>query len=651
MCGICGILQADPTQGVDGELLKRMTRVLGHRGPDDDGLVFFDRRRRRPYVDTVPSDSEVAASVGLGHRRLQIIDIESGRQPMSNETGDIWIVFNGEIYNFKELRRHCEGGGHHFKTESDTEVILHLYEMYGTECLKHLEGMFAFGLFDGRDGTMLLARDRLGQKPLYYSADDRRLLFASELKSMLQDPTLPRNVDTQSLHDYLTFLSVPTPRTIFEGVSKLEAGHFVIWRDGKIRKQAYWQLSTAPSTTHNQSNPDQLLDHLRRSVRQRLISDVPLGAFLSGGVDSSAVVALMAEVSDEPVKTFSVGFQGRQHYDESPYAEAVARHLGAEHHNLTVRPDILNDLSSLVYHWDEPFAVSSAIPLYYLSKLAREHVSVVLTGDGADEQLAGYTRYWWDRSADKLSSMPQAVWRVAERVSAVLPSSAASATGNQVRRVNKFFQSMLMDPDSRYLRYFTFFSEAEKADLYSDEYRAELKLDASPDVVSRHYNGLTGGRLDRRLHGDIKTTLMDEMLTKVDKMSMAVGLEARAPFMDHTLVEFIARLPESAKLDGRLGKAALKRSLAGIIPSQHVYRKKHGFEVPIDEWLRTELLDFTMDLLSAERIRRRGIFSHTYVARLLQTHMSGYRNVGHKIWILLMFELWCVRFLDASERS
>jgi len=633
MCGICGISEFNGGKPVDYTTIESMCRAIKHRGPNDEGMFVDDH-------------------IGLGMTRLKIIDLETGHQPIFNEDKTICIVFNGEIYNYKELRNLLSKKNHRFSTQSDTEVIVHLYEEYGYDCLHKLSGMFAFAIWDKRTRKLFIARDRLGEKPLIYYHDKERFIFGSEMKSILECEGIDRKIDLEALYHYLTFMSIPAPYTIFEGIRKLLPGHYIICDPERgVTVRRYWDVSfeEQKEETREDHYVDKLRHLLRESVRERLISDVPLGAFLSGGLDSSSVVALMSQLSNGPVKTFSIGFEGPSYYNELEYSRLVAKQFGTEHHELMVRPDIVNILPKLVWHWDEPFAISSAIPIYYLARMAKEHVTVALTGDGGDELFAGYSRYLWDREAEVWSRIPRGMLKALSTGLGLLNPSVSNRGSNLVRRLKKYTHSLTLDRDSRYVFYMSRFKDTEKSNILSPDLNAEFQKRSvsSESILANYYRQFDGkDNLDRRLYGDIKASLADEMLTKVDKMTMAVGLEARPPLLAHELVEFTAATPSEYKLNGRTRKYILKEAMKSIVPDTIMYRRKHGFEVPLDEWIRDELRDFTRDLLSEANIKRRGMFDHNYVNKMLDLHDNSVGNFGHHIWILLVFELWCRAFID-----
>lgn len=632
MCGICGVFNFDGAP-VDAASLDAMRDTLVHRGPDEAGA----------WID---------AGVGLGTRRLSIIDLAHGQQPIWNEDRTIAVVFNGEIYNYPELRERLTGRGHRLRTQSDTEVIVHLYEDHGAACLAHLDGMFAFALWDARQQEMLLARDRLGEKPLVYFADDRRLVFASELKA-LAAAGVPREIDLEAAYHYFTLMSVPAPLTIFRQVRKLRPGHYLTCdRRGTLSVREYWDVAnwTPASGKREPERLAELGDRLERSVRQRLISDVPLGALLSGGIDSSLMVALMSRLSSAPVKTFSVGFDDEGGANELPYARQVARHFGTDHHEIVVRPDVADLLPKLVWFWDEPFAVSSAVPTYLVSTFAREHVKVVITGDGGDEVFAGYPRYKWDRWADRAGGLGAMIGRRAEPVLGPL----ASRRRPSLRRMGRFLRSLTMAPDARYTYYVSKVDAREKRALFTPDLLAEfdrrgLRDSAVLDAAYRAFHG--SDRLSRRLYGDLKTSLADEMLAKVDCMSMAASLEARPPLLDHHLVEFAATLPSSDKLRGGVSKFLLRRAAGGLLPAEILRRPKHGFEVPVGAWLRGGLKSFGEDVLFSARASSRGFWRPDAVRELWVRHQSGESGLGDRLWVLLNWELWCQVVSDTPTPS
>jgi asparagine synthase (glutamine-hydrolysing) len=629
MCGIAGIVNARgalPDPGV----LRRMCDRLAHRGPDEEG--YFR-----------------AIGVGLGVRRLRVIDPEGGHQPISNERGSVWVVHNGEIYNYRELRRELEALGHRFATESDTEVIVHAYEQYGVESLARLRGMFAFALWDEERRQLLLARDRVGEKPLVYAHVGGELIFASELEALLEHPAISREIDWQAVHAYLALSYVPAPRTAFRAIRKLEPGHRLLWRAGEIAIAPYWTLTFSPKLSLSEEEAAaEWLARARQAVRLCLRSDVPVGAFLSGGLDSSAVVALMSEVHPDRVKTFTLGFDDAE-YDEREHARRVARHLGTEHQELVLRPDGTDVLPTLVRRYGEPFADSSALPTYYLAKFARATVTVVLTGDGGDEGLAGYDRYramlWAER-------WPSAFWAVVGRAfagsrRAALPPVGRRLSDRRLReRIERFLLAAPLPPPTRYARWMSACPADLRRELCSEAFLA-LTAEHSPErLVERHVEETRGTLLDALLRTDTLLYLPNDLLVKMDIATMAHGLEARAPLLDHELVQWQARLPDAYKLRRGRGKYLLRRALRGLLPPETLARRKQGFGVPLGRWLRRELRDLVRELLLSERALARGLFRPETVRALVHAHLDGRANVSTPLWTLLMLELWFREFID-----
>ena len=628
MCGIAGRFNFDPLRPIDRGVLTAMTDAVAHRGPDAAGY-------------------HVAPGIGLGHRRLSIIDLSTGDQPLANEDGTVWTVFNGEIYNFADVRADLVARGHRFRTSSDTEIIVHGYEEWGDRAVERFRGMFAFAVWDARRRRLLLARDRVGVKPLYYAdLPGRGIVFGSELKSLLEDPDVPREWRPEAIDAYLTLLYVPAPGTIYQGIQKLEPGHVLVAQDGAIRTSRYWDLNfTGDGDPAREDEYLERLDALlAESVALRQIADVPLGAFLSGGIDSSAVAAYMVQTSAQPPKTISVGFD-HAGYDELGHARRVAEHLGCEFHPRTVTPDIVSLLPTLAWHFDEPFADSSAVPTYYVSKAARELVTVALSGDGGDELWAGYTRHrveqWEQRARTALGPARAA----AGALGRALPLSVKGA---------RALRHLGAAPDQAYaLKHaYGMFEPDAKTRLYSGDFAASVR-GADPfarfrDVYARCQST---DPVDRGLYVDVHTYMVDDILTKVDRMSMAVSLEAREPLLDHRLLEFAATVPASLKIrDGR-GKYLLRKALRRRVPAEILERGKHGFEAPIGEWLRGPLAPMTDALLTDGRLRDRGIFDGREVARLWTEHRARRADHRHRLWQLIMLELWFRRFVDAAPAA
>jgi asparagine synthase (glutamine-hydrolysing) len=616
MCGIAGIFGIDG-QPVRQHELELMCNAMIARGPDDAGY----------FVD---------GQIGLGMRRLSIIDLAGGHQPVANEDGTIQVVLNGEIYNFRELRQRLEAKGHAFTTTSDTEVIVHAYEEYGTACVEHLRGMFGFALWDSVKQQLLVARDRAGIKPLYFGEFGGRLLFASELKSLLALGQIDRELNWSSVSHLFAFLTTPRDESIIKGVRKLEPGHLLIARPGLTPVvHRYWDLEFQPDyDTSEEQFVDQLRALLEESVKLCMISDVPLGAFLSGGIDSSAVVATMARLSDRPVKTFSIGFR-EQAYDESVHARQVAEAFGTEHHELILDPDISGFLEDLSWHLDEPLGDSSAIPTYMVSKLAAQHVKVVLSGDGGDELFAGYDRYIVERK-ERARRVPGVLRNLGGFIGSLMPD------GMKGRR---FLRHLALTGNHRYVDSMSMFGRDDQRLLFCEGIAAHmLKQDHWQDLS--HYMSRQENWLSRVQYLDFKHYLPLDILTKVDRMSMAHSIEARVPLLDHKLVEFAATIPPEMKLQGNSGKHIFKKALRGILPDQVLDRRKQGFAVPLGQWFRNEPRGFLHDLLLSDRSRARGIFNSDYIERMLAIHQRG-RAMDLELWTLISFELWCRRFLDS----
>lgn len=621
MCGIAGFV----TDGeADADLLHSMCDSIRHRGPDDEGY----------FID---------GGVGLGVRRLAIIDVKTGHQPIQNEDGTITVIFNGEIYNFPQLRSDLEAKGHRFATSTDTECIVHLYEEYADRCVEHMRGMFAFALWDARQQRLLLARDRVGKKPLYYRLTDRGIWFASELKALLQDPSLARELDLVALHHYLTFQYVPAPWSIYKGVRKLPPGHTASYRAPKFALDRYWRLKFADKLVLSEDEAaEQLKDRILDATRSRLISERPLGAFLSGGVDSSVVVAAMAETMSGPVKTFSVGFEDKN-FDERYYARLVAERFGTDHHELIVRPNVLDVLGKLVWHYDEPFADSSAIPSYYVAEAARKSVTVVLNGDGGDESFAGYDRYVANLMASKLR-IPGRLQPLIGRILKGLPDGRRP--GSFYRRAKRFSTVLLEGPETRYAHMMSYFANYQKQTLYSPEMsRAVGDIDSYGLLRQAFSESDAPDLVDATLDVDVNTYLPGDLLAKMDIATMANSLEARSPLLDHKVMEFAAALPSHMKIRGRSGKYILKKAARDWLPKEILTRRKMGFGVPLATWLRGDLRDLTHDSLTDSTARSRGYFEPSAVNKLLAQHEGGIDH-SPRIWALLWLELWHRTFID-----
>lgn len=630
MCGIAGFVSKDEHRDTSAanDVLDQMCRVIAHRGPDDQGTLVSDR-------------------IALGMRRLSIIDLAGGHQPMSGCDRATTIVFNGEIYNYRELQRELESRGHRFKTHSDTETIVHAYEEYGAGCVEHLRGMFAFAIWDARERELFIARDRVGKKPLYYTITPAgTLIFGSELKSLREHPEFRGDVSSEALDAYLTFGYVPDPLTIFREVHKLPPGHHLTFKDGRAKVEQYWDFPYENQQENPALSEDECLEELRtlldESVRIRMESEVPLGAFLSGGVDSSTVVGLMARHANQPVKTFSIGFH-EDSYNELKYARIAAQSFGTDHHEFIVTPDICEIVDELVWHFDEPFADSSAIPTYMVSKLARQHVTVALSGDGGDELFAGYTRYALDRRRSGFANLPRLVRQsVMQPLGRNLPHSAWG---------RNYLHNVALDPLDRYIEEVSVFTRLNKPALYTGDFRQQL---GTSEAAQRFRDYAAHSRatdpLDPILYLDSKTYLPGDILTKVDRMSMAVSLEARVPLLDHKLIEFVCtRIPASMKMKGLETKHIFKRAVRDLVPAAILDRPKQGFGIPIDRWINEQLRERVRGTLIEPRTRQRGFIEPRYVDLLLDEHERGRRDHATELWALFMLELWQRKFVDAPS--
>ena len=625
MCGIAGRVNFDPTRPVDPGVLTRMTDAVAHRGPDAAGYYR-------------------AAGVGLGHRRLSIIDLSTGDQPLANEDGTIQVIFNGEIYNFAEVRAELVAHGHRFRTGSDTEIIVHGYEQWGDRCVERFRGMFAFAVWDASRRRLLLARDRVGVKPLYYAElPGEGIVFGSEIKSLLADPEVPRDWRPEAIDQYLTLLYVPAPDTVYRGIRKLPPAHVLVAEGGRTRVSRYWDLTfTGDGDPAREDAYLEELDHLlAEAVKLRLVSDVPLGAFLSGGIDSSTVVAYMKEVSETAPVTISVGFDNDK-FDEVRHAESVARHLGCEFHALTANPRVEDLLPKLAWHFDEPFADSSAVPTYYVSKAARELVTVALSGDGGDELWAGYPWHTVEQWEQRARGTLGPARHLAGLLGQALPLSVKGA---------RSLRHLAANPDQAYALKHAYdgFAPGAKTRLYSRDFAGAIRHNDPFASLREAYGACASDDpLDRVMYADARTYMIDDVLTKVDRMSMAVSLEAREPLLDHKLLEFAARVPVGLKIrDGRR-KYLLRRVLERRVPRAILERGKQGFAAPIGDWLRGPLAGMTHELLNDGRLAGRGLFDSREVTRLWDDHRTGRAQHPHRLWQLIMLELWFRRFIDAA---
>lgn len=626
MCGITGFISKEknlPT-AERADLLDKMCKIITHRGPDEQGTIVKD-------------------AAALGMRRLSIIDLKSGQQPIFDCSGNLGIVFNGEIYNYQQLKKDLEARGHRFKTNSDTETIVHAYEEFGVDCVKYLRGMFAFAVYDFGNETLFIARDRVGKKPLFYAKTEKgNFVFGSELKTLIEHGEISKEIEFSALDSYLTFGYVPEEFCIFKNVHKLAPGHFLIYKNGEIRTEKYWDFEYS-GETENKSEAEYieiLREKLKEAVKIRLISEVPLGAFLSGGVDSSSIVAMMSQISDAPVKTFSIGFN-EDSFNELKFARVAAKHFNTEHHEFIVTPDLVEIVDELVWHFDEPFADSSALPTFMVSKMARDFVTVVLSGDGGDELFAGYTRYVTDKKRSGFQNLPKFVRRnVLQKISENLPHGAKG---------KNFLYNTSLDAVERYIDSISHFNNLNRNELYSADFRrnlngefgkgAKLYQEIADSVLSENAT-------DKLLYLDSKTYLPSDILTKVDRMTMAASLEARVPLLDHELIEFVQKIPPALKLKGTTTKYIFKKAMEGIVPNEILYREKQGFGVPIGEWINSQLRERIRETLLEKRTMSRGYFDEKYINVLLDEHSRKRRDHSHSLWILWMLELWHREFVD-----
>jgi len=630
MCGIAGFVEsrggANPLDLESGRaLVHRMCNAIRHRGPDDEGVW-------------------TAEGVGLGMRRLSIIDLATGHQPIHNEDGSVWIVFNGEIYNYRELRAELEASGHRFYTSTDTETIVHAYEQWGTNAIARLRGMFGLAIWNARERSLLVARDRIGIKPVHYASVGGRFYFGSEIKSLLEAPELPREIDLDALDHYLSFLYTPRDGSIFSHVRKLPPGHWLMWQDGCVAIDRYWQQPADES--YRGSEADAVRDLravLGDAVRSHLVSDVPLGAFLSGGIDSSTVVGLMAEASGGRVKTFSIGFDVPE-FDELEHARTVAAHFGTEHHELVVRPDAVDILDRLVWHFDEPFADSSAIPTWYVSEMARRHVTVVLSGDGGDELFGGYDRYLPHPRVvafDRYS--PRALRGVAAMAASRLPHGA---------RGKNFLRHVSRDERGRYIDAIRFFGADEKPDLLTADVRRHLSPMDPEARLARHFDRFSALPWpSQMMRFDAETYLPEDVLTKVDRMSMAHSIESRVPLLDNNVIAFASMLPSSLKITDGRRKHILKEVAATLLPASILNRRKQGFGVPLGTWFRGNLRELFADTLLSPAALQRGYFEARFVRRLVDEHLRGTRDHTLRLWQLVIFERWHRQYVTAERNA
>jgi asparagine synthase (glutamine-hydrolysing) len=632
MCGIYGVIAFTGEAVSFGPLLSTMGGVVQHRGPDDYG--HYEGR-----------------GVGLGMRRLSIIDLSGGHQPISNEDATVWVVLNGEIYNYQELRTELGRKGHRFRTLTDTEVIVHLYEDEGPSFFKRLRGMFGVALWDVKREHLILGRDRIGEKPLYVRREPDRLLFASELKSILQVEGIPRKLNLMALEEYLALGYVPAPLTMLEGFEKILPGHYLVVNRNRIEDHEYWDVPTGRVEVRTEKEWIELLrEKLLETVRAQMVSDVPLGAFLSGGIDSSLIVAAMAKHSSRPVKTYSIGYEGEHsYYNELPYAKTVAQAFGTDHHEIIVRPDVSELLPRLVWHLDEPVADSACLTTYLVSTMARESVTVILSGVGGDELFGGYRRYLGDGVRRWYRLLPGPVRRNwLPGLSKLLPQDRNSTWKDYARYAAAFVKTADQEPALGYMSYVTLFSPQAQKDLLCPEARRNANGNDAASLTLQNYFARCAGdsNLQRIIYADLKTSLADDLLALTDRMSMAASIECRAPLVDYELVELATCMPSSLKVRGLTLKYILKKALAPWLPKEILQRKKRGFGAPVGAWLRKELQPLISALLSEERVRRRGLFQWSAIEGLLKAHLEQRQDCTDQIFGLIVLETWCRVYLD-----
>jgi asparagine synthase (glutamine-hydrolysing) len=620
MCGICGLINLQRSSCDNEEILRSMVQSLKHRGPDGEGFYIRD-------------------GAFLGMCRLSIIDIWGGQQPISNEVQSIWIVFNGEIYNFRSLRQRLLSKGHIFKTNSDTEIIVHLYEEYGEECVNHLNGMFAFAIWDEIERKLFLARDHIGIKPLFYSCEDDKMMFGSEIKALLQDPDIKREIDTTALDQFLSLEYIPTPRTIYKQIKKLPPGHSLTFQDGHLKLKQYWDFKPEPVLNDYPDCSRQLEEMLTEAVTMQMVSDVPLGAFLSGGIDSSTVVALMSQASTDPVKTFSIGFYDAS-YNELSYAREVAKSFTTIHHEEILHSDYSALCEKLVSHFDEPFSDFSIFPTYLVSTTARNYVKVVLSGDGGDELFGGYDAYRAQSFDIYYSHLPEVVRKktIPAMLEYIPPEPAKKGWVNIVKRMS---EGAALDPSLRHTRWMIFFNENYRKRIYHPDFHNIFDGWSVPPLINQYFDQAKQfSPLSQQQYVDIKTYLTDNVLVKVDRMSMAISLETRVPLLDYRLVQFALNLPDKMKINNGVTKRILREAMKEILPKRVLRKSKQGFSIPIKNWLRGPLKPLMTDLLSNSTLKRGGFFQTNGVSRMIKDHLNNKADHSHRLWALMVFELW-----------
>ena len=630
MCGIAGKVYFEQSHEVTPREMRLMARTMVHRGPDGEGL----------WVD---------GNVGLAHRRLAILDLrEEANQPMCNEDGSIWVTFNGEIYNFQELRLELERSGHVFRTTSDTEVIVHAYEEYGKACVERFRGMFAFAIWDKRVRKLILIRDRVGKKPLYYYCGPDSFVFGSEIKALLADSQVPRVPNSNAINHFLALQYIPSPLSAFQGIQKLPAGHWLELKDGQMTTGRYWKLKYRPKRLLSIEEANEEMQSLfRDAVRLRMISDVPLGAFLSGGIDSSAVVMAMSQLSPLPIQTYCAGFDDTE-FDERKYAKMVAERFDTTHTELLVNAPVESILPRLIWHYDEPFGDSSSIPSYAIAEVTRKFVTVVLNGDGGDENFAGYDRYITDRLIRRGDVIPR---NILIKINQVLMKAKIGWIRNRpVSKIAKIFHLLSQDPKRRYARWGAHFQREEREELYTEEFlRGAGNSDPEGLVEQMFHQTDATDFTDAALDNDVNLYLADDLLVKMDRATMAHSLETRSPFLDHIFMEFVATLPPHMKLHGNQKKFLLKKFVRGKVPDIILDRPKMGFCVPLARWFRNDLREMTHDLLLSQKAIQRGYFHRGILERYLKEHGEGHWDHSAKLWDLLVLELWNQTFIDSGS--
>jgi len=637
MCGICGIVNFNG-KPVDDRLLKEMNDMLYHRGPDEEGY----------YIKSQVASCKSQVAVGMGMRRLSIIDLEGGSQPIYNEDKSIAIVENGEIYNFLKLRENLEKK-HRFYTKTDTEVVVHLYEDYGVDCLKYLRGMYAFAIWDEKKKRLFLARDRIGKKPLYYTWINGNFYFSSEIKSFLEIPNLKRDINLKAIHYYLNYQYIPSPMTIWKGVYRLEpASYLILNKEGRMKIERYWSIDFRKKAKLSfEESKRRIRELLKEATKLRLIADVPLGAFLSGGHDSSIVVGLMSELSNAPVKTFSIGFK-EEEFSELEYARMIAKRFNTEHHEFIVEPKYNDILPKIVWHYDQPYADCSALPSYYVSKMTRKHVKVALNGDGGDENFAGYLRY----KALKISRIVSPIFKlfpekIVNFILKKIPMNESVNANKFPRYLHRFVEPLREKPSIRDVIWHSYFTNVQKDFVYSDNMKSIFKDDNSYSYLENIFETAPADTIiDRALYADIMAYLPEDLLVKMDIATMANSLESRSPFLDNYFMEFVATLPSNWKMKGLKSKHILKEAFKDYFPEEILNRKKQGFSIPLGKWFRGEWKEFLKEVVLSEKAIKRGYFNEKNLKIFIDDHIEGRSDYGYCLWALLMLELWHRVFID-----